>query len=183
MSESGESSCRRIQKDDWVTLDALLRTYSDRLVRFAYSYVNDSAVAEDLAEDAFATLIFKGGRFDSENQLRSYLYKVTRNRCIDYLRRHRHEVPLADVENVLHSENAEQTVFRKQRDETLYVCMQALPRQYREVLQLCYFDGFSLQQAAAILKKTMKQVYNLHDRAKTALRELLIKEGISHEDL
>ena len=183
MKETGASSCHRFLHGEGQTLERLIRTYSDSLVRFAYSYVKDSAVAEDMAEDAFATLFFKGRRFDSENQLRAYLYKVTRNRCIDHLRRHRGEVPLADVENVLHSPDAETMAFRKERDEILYVCMQALPQQYREVLQLTYFDGFSLQQTASLMRKTMKQVYNLHDRAKTALRELLQKEGISHEDI
>ena len=59
----------------------------------------------------------------------------------------------------------------------------ALPEQYREVLQLAYFDGFSPSEISGVMRKTSKQVYNLLARAKTALKELLEKEGITHEDL
>jgi len=72
---------------------------------------------------------------------------------------------------------------RKMRDDAIYVCMQSLPEQYREVLHLIYFEGFSPEQTGKILKKSAKQVYNLHARAKLALKELLEKEGISREEL
>jgi DNA-directed RNA polymerase specialized sigma24 family protein len=51
------------------------------------------------------------------------------------------------------------------------------------VLLLHYIERFSVQQICTILGKSSKQIYNLLARAKTALKEILIKEGISHEDL
>jgi len=51
------------------------------------------------------------------------------------------------------------------------------------VLQLSFFDGFSIQQICVITRKTSKQVYNLLARAKVALKQLLEKEGITHEDI
>ena len=183
MGEFGESSYRRFPQGDRSALEELIRTYSDSLVRFAYSYVKSSAAAEDVAEDTFAALFVKGKHFGQEPQLRAWLYKVARSKCIDYLRRHKREIPLADVENVLHCDDAEADVARCMRNETIYVCMQALPEQYREVLQLTYFDGFSLQQTCRIMGKSSKQVYNLHARSKIALKQLLEKEGITHEDI
>lgn len=183
MREFGESSYRRFLQGDREALEELIRTYSDALVRFAYSYVKDSAAAEDLAGDTVALLFMKGKRFSSEGQMRSYLYKTARSRCVDYLRSHRKDVPLEDVENVLGFGSTESEYLRRYRDERLYVCMQHLPQQYREILQLTYFSGFSLQESGKILGKTVKQTYNLHARAKVALRLLLEKEGITHEDL
>jgi len=183
MRETGESSYRRFLQGDSQALEALIRTYSDALVRFAYGYVKSSAAAEDLAGDAIALLYMKGKNFATENQLKSYLYKVTRSRCVDYLRRHKKEVPLADVENVLILESAEYSYLRRNRNETLYICLQRLPNQYTEILQLTYFSGFSFQECGKILGKTVKQIYNLHTRAKMALKLLLEKEGITDEDL
>ena len=183
MSDFGASSYRRYQQADPTTLEELVRTYSDPLVRFAYCYVKDSAAAEDIMEDTFAALVMKHGHFPTEGHLRAWLYRVARSRAIDHLRRHRHEVPLEDVENVLYSGDLETDLIRRQCRQTVYVCMQALPSQYREVLQLTYFDGFSTEQVCGIMRKSSKQVYNLLARAKVALRELLEKEGISHEDL
>ena len=61
--------------------------------------------------------------------------------------------------------------------------MQQLPEQYRQVLQLTYFDGFDVEQITVITKKSKKQVYNLLTRARSSLGKLLIKEGISDEDI
>ena len=58
-----------------------------------------------------------------------------------------------------------------------------LAPQYREVLELTYFEGFTPAECAVILKKSGKQVYNLLARAKTSLKALLEKEGLDHEDV
>ncbi len=164
-------------------LEQVFRMYAQSLIRYAYSLLGTSAAAEDVMEDTFAALIVKGGTFRSSEHLRAWLYKTAHNRSIDYLRRHKREVPLEDVENVLHTWDAEQDVFLRQRNGRIYSCMQQLPVQYREVLQLSYFDGFDIEHICAIQHKTTKQVYNLLARAKASLKELLIKEGITHEDL
>lgn len=165
------------------TLEMLLHTYAQPLLRYAYTLVGSSAAAEDAMEDAFAALLVKGGGFQTPEQLRCWLYRTTRNKAIDHLRRHRREVPLEDVEGVLHSWDTERDVLLRQRDMTLYECMQELPRQYRDVLQLSYFEGFSVEQICAIQRKNAKQVYNLLSRARAALKERLLEEGINHEDL
>ena len=183
MSEYGESSYRRFLQGDKNALEDLISTYSDELVRFAYNYVKSEAVAEDVASDVFATLFMKGRRFTEADKLRAFLYKMTRNRAIDYLRRHRNELPLEDVESVLSVPGAEERILQKERDEALRRCLGLLPQQYREVLELTWFEEFSNEQVASILGKSAKQVYNLRSRAKIALKELLEKEGITREDL
>ena len=80
-------------------------------------------------------------------------------------------------------EDAERQFFAAERDRTLFACMRRLAPQYREVLELTYFEGFTPAECAVILKKSGKQVYNLLARAKTSLKTLLEKEGLDHEDV
>lgn len=183
MPEIGESSYRRFLQGDRQGLEELIRTYSDPLIRYAYGYVKNAAVAEDVMEESFAALFMKAPAIRDDEHFRAWLYKVTRSKCVDYLRRHRREVPLEDVENVLSSGDVQESLFRQERNRTLYRCMQTLPEQYREVLQLAYFDRFSTEDICRIMGKSAKQVYNLQARAKTALKDRLQKEGISNEDL
>lgn len=179
------------KKDGWIqynryldgdnsALEGLLDTYGDALVRFAYCFVGDAAQAEEIAEDAWATLIFRRRRFSESENFRAYLYKIVRNKCIDYLRFHRRKIPLSDVENVLISSDLQMDTAKKERNQTLYACMQGLAPQYRQALYLVYFEEYKPEQIGAILKKTRKQIYNLLARAKTALRESLEKEGITN---
>ena len=164
-------------------LEALVRAYSDPLVRFAYCFVRDSAVAEDVMEDAFATLVFKRKHFHESENLRAYLYKIVRNKCVDYLRAGKKRTPLDDVDKVLFAADGETDVVRRENARLVYCCMQKLPPQYAETLYLSYFEGYSVEELCKILKQSKKQIYNLLSRAKTSLKELLIKEGISYENL
>ena len=183
MTGIGESSYRRDPETMMLNLENLVYTYSDALVRYAYCYVKDTAIAEEMMEDAFVRVLLQKERIYDTPGLKAYLYKATRNRCIDYLRRHRREVPLEDVENVLFTPGADVSVYQSQRDQTVYKCMQALPQQYREVLELAYFERFSVDRICLVTGKRPKQVYNLLSRARAALKTLLEKEGITHEDL
>lgn len=183
MREIGESSYRRFLQEDPAALEELIRTYSDALVRYAYCYVKDSAAAEDIMEETFASALLRKKQLAHPEQLKAYLYKTARNRAIDHLRRHRREVPLCDVEHILVSPDAESTVIRGQRNAVLYARMQSLPAQYRVVLELSCFEDFSVEQICRIMGKRPKQVYNLLARAKIALRTLLEKEGFTREDL
>ena len=182
MTDSGASSYR-LDLNDPGTLETMVRTYAEPLVRYAYSIIGTSAAAEDAMEDAFAALLAGRYHFRSEQQLRAWLYRTTHNKAVDYLRRHKREVPLCDVENVLQSGDLEGQTILLERNRTIYSCMQRLALQYREVLQLVYFDGFEILEVCAILRKSKKQVYNLLSRAKVALKELLIEEGLSYEEL
>ncbi|MBE6977339.1 MAG: sigma-70 family RNA polymerase sigma factor [Ruminococcaceae bacterium] len=165
------------------TLEILLHAYADALVRYAYCYVGDADVAEDIMEDAFALYIAKKIEFDTKEQIRCWLYKTVRSRAVDYLRRHKREVSFEGYALVLSTPDVYEDVVRKERNAAVFRNMQKLNQDYRAVLQLHYFDGFKVEQICEILKKEPKQVYNLLTRARASLKELLIKEGITHEDL
>ena len=134
-------------------------------------------------EDAFAHLIAKGGEFAQEAAVRAWLYKVVHNKAILYLRRHKKEVPLQDVEQVLSGGSLEADLLRRERNEILYLCLQKLPPDYRQALQLRYLEDFSPAQIARITGQSSKRVYNLLQRGRITLREYLIEEGVSCEDI
>ncbi len=175
-------SYQKILANDPAVLEQLIYMYSDALVRYAYCIVRNASAAEDVVEDAYAILLLKKKTFSSMEQVRAWLYKTVRSRAVDQLRRG-HCVPLCDVENVLQDGDMESQFLSRERNTVVYTCMQNLPEQYRQVLLLSYFEEFSVEQIAGILGKSRKQVYNLLTRARAALKELLIREGFSNEDL
>ena len=170
----------RFLSGDAKALETLVVRYSDNLIRFAYLYVKDSAAAEDIAEDVFVALLLKKKPFTQTAKLTTYLYKIARNKSIDYLRRRKKTLPMEDVDVILHSECFERDLENKERNQTLYRCIASLPEQYREILLLHYFEDFSIPQICKILQKSAKQVYNLLSRAKLSLKKSLQEEGV-HE--
>ncbi|MBQ8309233.1 MAG: sigma-70 family RNA polymerase sigma factor [Clostridia bacterium] len=183
MLENGVSSYHRYLQGDDSALEELVRSYSDTLVRFAYCFVRDSSAAEDVVQDAFVSLVLKRRQFSDCDNFRAYLYKIVRNKCMDYLRFHKKRAPLQDAWNVADGSSPEREAQRTERNKVLYHCLQTLPRQYSEVLYLVYFEEYTIERVGAILKKTKKQVYNALARAKLALKAALEKEGFSYEDL
>ncbi len=183
ISMKPEGSYQVLHPNDSETLEQLIYLYSDALVRYAYCYVQDATVAEDLMEDAFALLLYKKLQFSSMEQIRAWLYKAVHGKAVDYLRWHRRFVPLEDVESVLSGGDMESAFLTRERNQIVFTCLQQLPAQYRQVLVLNYFEEFSIPQISAILHKSAKQVYNLLARAKAALKEKLLKEGFTYEGL
>ena len=169
--------------DGSISLETIICTYSDSMVRFACSFVGSASVAEELMEDALADVLFRDKSFNNEAHLKAYLYKTVRHRCINYLRFHQRLVPLDDVESVLCAGDLETDVFKRERDKTVFACLQELPLQYRQVLMLTFFDEFSVDEICIIMARSKKQVYNLLSRAKASLKTLLEKVGFTHEDI
>ena len=183
MKHRSDAGYQRYLANNAQTLELLVHSYSDALVRYAYSLVGNAAAAEDIMEDAFAIYLVKKIDFGSKEQLRCWLYKTVRSRSIDYLRRHRRQVSLEELETIVHTPCPSEELIRKERNVTLYRNLQNLRRAYRDVLLLHYIEDLSIQQICTILGKSSKQVYNLLARAKAALKEALVKEGMTYEDL
>ena len=59
MNENGAEAYRRFLHGDRNALEELVRIYSDDLVRYVFLYVRNTALAEDIMEDTFASLIIK----------------------------------------------------------------------------------------------------------------------------
>ena len=181
---NGIANYRAFLNGDNAALERLVREYSDALIRYAYCYVKDATLAEDVMEDAFAKLIVKRKWFNDTEHLRAYLYKIVRNRCLDYIRRRKNSLSLDEIEQVMASDMGTQDgLLRTENRNAVYKAMQNLPAQYREVLYLTYFEDYDADELARMLHRTKKQIYNLLHRAKNSLKDLLIKEGIFYEDL
>ncbi len=179
--ETGARLYNLFLSGDGGALEELVRLYSDDLVRFACLFVGNAAEAEDVMADTFAALIVKRKKFREEATFKTYLYKIARNKAMDVLRARKKRAPLAERGDPRPS--AEELLLRSERERQLFSAMEKLAPQYREILQLTYLDGFTVQQCCRVLKKKEKQIYNLLARAKLTLKEILCKDGVSYEDL
>lgn len=184
MKDNGVSSYHRYLKGDKQALEELVAAYSDSLVRYAFCFVKNSARAEDVMEETIASLIVRRKRFSENAAFEAYLFRIARNKCYDYLRSSaRGVLAIDDYENVLKSEDSEREILRREQRGQLYECLTKLKQEYRDVLYLTYFAGFSAEEVQKYLKKDRKQVYNLLARAKSSLKEALLKEGFEYEEL
>ena len=149
-------------------------------------YVNNIFIAEELTEDTFFRLITKKPRFSGNCSFKCWLYTIGRNVAVDYIRHNSkiHSIPLDDVEDYLSEEESlEQLYISSERKIAIHKALLKLRTEYRIVLWLIFFEGFSPKEVAIILKKNERQLRNLLYRAKQSLKTKLEKDGFVYEEL
>ena len=139
--------------------------------------------------DVLDSSINGGGKTLTEHikgQLNQCTDTIGRNVAIDYIRHNEKvsDTPLEDFENYLSEEDSVETSYlREERKIAVHKALRKLKAEYRQVLYLIYFEGFSNSEAATTMKKSKHQLENLVYRARMSLRSELDKEGFVYEEL
>src|SRR5580658_2773499 len=78
---------QRAQRHDPAAERELVVSYQHRVAGFVYAMVGRSDAVEDLAQQVFIKMIRALDRLQAPAQFESWLFRLARNTCIDYLRR------------------------------------------------------------------------------------------------
>lgn len=184
--DNGANSYRRFLDGDDKGIAEIVGDYKDGLILYLNGYVNNIYIAEELTEDTFFRLITKKPKFSGKSSFKSWLYAIGRNVAVDFVRHHSKllNTAIEDMENYLSEEQGlEQSYIKQERKIIVHRALSELIPDYRNILWLVYFEGFSSKEAATILKKNDRQIKNLLYRAKQSLKSKLEKEGFIYEEL
>ncbi len=172
---------QRFLSGDDSGLQRLMERYGNSLTLYIDGYLHDIHEAEDLMIEAFAYFVAKRPRLRDDG-FRAYLYKSARHlalRCMQKKRR-KQLFSFDDLEQEPESDVLLETqVQTDERNRILWRCMDELAPAYREALYLVYFEGMRHAEAAAVMRKTEKQIADLVYRGRASLRKTLEREGIT----
>ena len=178
--DNGASSYRRYLDGDESAFDEIIKEYFDNLVFFLNRYVHDLAAAEDIAMDAFADLIVNRHRYDFRVSLKTYLFMLGRSRALNYIK-HRGKISITELSDAQQQPaeqlSLEEMLLADERRRAVSAALEQLSEELRVAVHLVYFEEMSCDDAARVMKKNRKQVYNLLYRAKNTLRSILGEEG------
>ena len=184
--DNGASSYRRFLYGDDSGIVEIVRDYKDGLILYLNSYVSNIHTAEELAEDTFFKLLVKKPRYVKKYSFKTWLYTIGRNVAIDYIRHSRRfsDVTVDELERILQDEELlEKTYIKEESRIAVHRALAKLKGEYRQVLYLTFFEDFSNEQAAKVMKKSKRQVEMLVYRAKKSLKSELEKGGFTNEGL
>jgi RNA polymerase sigma-70 factor (ECF subfamily) len=147
---SDEMLMIRYQRGDRQAFATLLRRYSRPLHNFALRQLRDPALAEDVTQEAFLKLVKSAAEFKHEARFSTWLYTITRNLCIDQMRRasHRrhasldqpsgtHDRVVADTVADQHpAASAERSAVGSEMKSCIVRAVDGLPEEQREVFLL-----------------------------------------------
>ncbi len=184
--DNGASSYRRFLDGDDKGIAEIVGDYKDGLILYLNGYVGNIFIAEELTEDTFFRLITKKPRYSGKSTFKSWLYAIGRNVTVDFIRRHSKllHASIEDMENNLsEKESLEHSYIKEESKMRIHRALSELPTDYRIVLWLVFFEGFSNKEAAIAMKKSDRQIKNLLYRAKQSLKSKLEKEDYVYEEL
>ena len=179
--ENDEALFERLVAGDRECLRPLMERYGDACTLYVNGYVHDIDAAEDLMIEAFSRMLAKRPRLH-EGGFKPYLYKTARNLALHHIRLRGRFMSMEDLDvEPEGSERVEDGILRDERSRALYRCLAKIMPDYREALYLVYIEGMSYDEAGAVMRKTRKQVDNLVQRGKRAMKPLLAGEGMTYE--
>lgn len=180
---------RAARSGDQSAFETLVKANQAMAYQLAYRMTGNPEDAADLTQEAFLNAWRGLSAFDGRSSFSTWLYRLTSNACIDFLRREKRRVSLsmtledeedeegrqADLPDQRFSPQRE--LEKKEAAEALRRGLAALTPEYREILTLRELEGYSYQELSRELGLEEGTVKSRLARARLALREFLQKDG------
>ena len=148
-------------------VEMLVERYHQNLFAVAFNVCKNREDAEEVVQDAFIQYHLKRLDFQSEEHIRAWLIRVTINKAKNAARTfwRRHRTSLEETMAAL--------TFDDQESERLFEAVMALPQKYRIVVQLFYYEDYSVYEMAELLSLSESNVKTRLSRARAMLRDTL----------
>lgn len=158
--------------------------HASTLFPIALRIVRDRSEAEDLIHDAFVAVNERAGQYSPERgSVIAWLVTLTRNLSIDRTRRRERRCALArDVishEPPASTRDPERLTSDASEADRIRRALAALPEAQRQTLEVAFFEGLSYPEIAAREGVPLGTIKSRAARALAALREALVKEGVT----
>lgn len=145
--------------------ERLLDDYGDRILRLAYSYLQNREDAEEILQDTLVQFLKTAPTLESREHEKAWLLRVAANLSKNRLKYNalRRTDQLAEE---LVSEDREDLSF-------VWEAVKALPLAYREVIHLFYQEGYSTSEIAGLLSQKEATVRSRLARGREKLKDIL----------
>lgn len=173
-----------LKSGDSLAYEKLVKLYQNKVYNTCYSFLKQSDIAEDQTQEVFILIFNSIAQFEEKSSLKTWIYRITVSRCLDYLRSQSRqkrkstgllslfglaqEIPANnDFTPYEHLENKE---YAKIIADTL----DEMKDKYKTAFVLKYMEGMSQKEIAQIMECSEKAVEGILARAKIILKEKLI---------
>lgn len=147
------------------------------------SYLQASNIPKEQADDVVQDVFIKMLEIDAvipAEKMRAWMYRVSIRKYIDKYRRDRHYMEILNRE-FFKSENL--LIVEKKAYSLLNEAVEELPQNEQVILDLYYFQGFSIVEIANILRCSQSKIKVQLMRSRKKLKQLLKEKGYSNGNI
>ena len=159
----------------------LYQRYNERVNKRCYSLIKDKSEASDLSQDIFIKLITKLQDFKNQSSLSTWIYSITYNECINYLRKNKKKVLCIQLEEII--DNIALVNYPEEEDfdevskeitiEIAEEFIEQLPESDKLILNLKYYEKAPIKKIMDLMNLSESAVKMRVKRAKAKLFQLL----------
>jgi RNA polymerase sigma-70 factor, ECF subfamily len=167
---------------------ALFERYKDLVYSIAFRYSGERSAAEDITQETFLKTLVGIRSFRAESGLKTWLYRLTVNSCLDQKRRRSRLTPLLDEALALlpatDDLSALDGILRAELSSHVRAAVATLHDEHRMLIVLRYTENLSYDEIAAILGCSGGTVASRLNRAHKVLARrlsrLVHRKGTNH---
>ena len=164
--------------------EALVARYQARLLAFCRHMLASREDAEDVLQEVFAAAFNAMLADDRPINVRPWLYRIARNRCLNHLRKQTAiGMDSMDVHLAEHGTTTADKVHDREDFRQLVADVQTLAETQRTALLLREIDALSYEQIAEAMETTVPSVKSLLVRARVSLAEAAEARLLSCEEV
>ncbi len=162
---------------DTTAFDEIMIRYERQVYRICYRFVENREDAMDLAQDVFIKAFEHLATFRRESSLKTWLYRIAMNHCINHVKKHSQEfVEVTEYTGSAHSSIQSQLEDREQRDAFRRM-VKLLPPKQKAILEMRINDQLSYEEIAKMSGRSISTIKASVFFALEKLRKL-VKEPI-----
>ncbi len=172
---------------DTGAFEQLFSRHMHAIVNFAYRFVRNREMAEELAQDIFLKVYEGGGRYQPQARFTTWLYRIATNTCLNEVRKphfrvvhetltptERDDPDAKPIDPREKGSAAPDKILERQAvARVLRRALDTLPEKQRTAFILSKYQEFSYAEVAEIMRISEKAVKSLIHRAKETLAERL----------
>ncbi|MCK4745761.1 MAG: sigma-70 family RNA polymerase sigma factor [Bacteroidales bacterium] len=153
--------------------------FSSRLYRMAFRLMNSREEAEDIVQEVYVKLWGMRNDLDKYNSIEALCVRITRNLCLDQLRRRKvnHDALKAErLKEASHPETPSESLEKKENADLLHTLIAALPEPQRSLVHLRHLEGKDYEEIAEMVNMNVNAIRVSISRARKQMREMLEKQ-------
>lgn len=166
---------RRKGETSLTKLEWAMGAHGEKLMRLAYTYVKDRYIAEDIIRNVFLKAFKKQQQFNGKSSYETYLYRMTVNRCKDYLKSWSFK-KLFFTEHLPErstSPYSEELFIRFEEDFEFGEHILSLPVKYREVVVFYFYLDYTISGMSETLRLSESTIHTRLRHAKQRLKKMI----------
>ena len=164
----------KCQTGDRSALEELYRQYNPSLDYYLRRLMGSDALAEEVQQEVWLTVIRNIARLKSPEAFTVWLYRIARTRAIDRAKDHAWHAELNE-ETTEPADASDDEAFSPEDAARVHAGLASLAAPHREVLLLRFMEDLSYEQIAQVIGSSVGTVRSRIHYAKCALRRQLEK--------